>query len=220
MRRFERELRTFAKLDHPYIVQVLDVGRLENNAPYMLMEQVDGLPLIDLSLEGRKLGELVRLFDRILAALAFAHANRIIHRDLKPDNVLVTTDELGELIPKLMDFGLAMVAQSQAATRLTADGMVVGTPAYMAPEQACDEQYKIGPATDLYAFGCMLYELLCGAPPHVAANPMTLLLAHATKAPRPFVPLDTIPFSGEAGGSHHALALRKTLSIASSSPPM
>jgi len=194
VRRFEREMRTIAQLNHPYIVQILDVGRLNTGAPYMLMEQIDGIPLIDLDLTGRSLGSLIRLFDRILAALAFAHARRIIHRDLKPDNVLVFEDELGELIPKLMDFGLAMVAvKGQLATRLTADGMVVGTPAYMAPEQACDEHHKICPATDLYAFGCMLYEMLCGAPPHVAASPMALLLAHATKPPRPFVALRTIP---------------------------
>lgn len=194
VRRFERELRTIAALNHPGIVQVLDVGRLKNGAPYMLMEQVDGVPLIDLDITGRSLGELVRLFDRILAALAYAHARRIVHRDLKPDNVLVMTDPLGELHPKIMDFGLAMVAaRGQMATRLTADGMVVGTPAYMAPEQACDEHHKIGPPTDLYAFGCMLYELLAGSPPHVATSPMALLLAHATKPPRPFVPLPSLP---------------------------
>jgi hypothetical protein len=194
VRRFERELRTIAALNHPGIVQVLDVGRLKNGAPFMLMEQVDGVPLIDLDISGRSLGDLVRLFDRILAALAYAHARRIVHRDLKPDNVLVMTDPLGELHPKIMDFGLAMVAaKGQAATRLTADGMVVGTPAYMAPEQACDEHHKIGPPTDLYAFGCMLYELLSGGPPHIATSPMALLLAHATKPPRPFSPLPSLP---------------------------
>jgi eukaryotic-like serine/threonine-protein kinase len=194
VRRFERELRTIAALNHPGIVQVLDVGRLKNGAPYMLMEQVDGVPLIDLDITGRSLGDLVRLFDRILAALAYAHARRIVHRDLKPDNVLVMTDPLGELHPKIMDFGLAMVAaRGQMATRLTADGMVVGTPAYMAPEQACDEHHKIGPSTDLYAFGCMLYELLSGSPPHVATSPMALLLAHATKPPRAFTPLPSLP---------------------------
>ena len=194
VRRFEREMRTIAQLNHLGIVQVMDVGRLETGAPYLLMEQVDGVPLIDLDIRGRTLGELVRLFDRILAALAYAHARRIVHRDLKPDNVLIITDELGELHPKLMDFGLAMVAaRGQLATRLTADGMVVGTPAYMAPEQACDEHHKIGPATDLYAFGCMLYELLSGTSPHTASSPMALLLAHATKPPRPFVPLPTLP---------------------------
>ena len=194
VRRFEREMRTVAQLNHPYIVQILDVGRLLTGAPYMLMEQIDGVPLIDLSLCGRSLGELIRLFDRILSALAYAHARRIVHRDLKPDNVLVYTDEVGELIPKLMDFGLAMVAAvGKQSTRLTADGMVVGTPAYMAAEQACDEQHKICAATDLYAFGVMLYELLCGSSPHIAASPMALLLAHATKPPRPFVPLPEIP---------------------------
>ncbi len=194
VRRFEREIRTFAQLHHPYIVHVHDVGRLLNNAPYILMEEVAGCPLIDLPLEGRTLGELLRLFDRILAALAEAHARRIIHRDLKPDNVLVYEDPLGELIPKLMDFGLAMVAlETQTATRLTADGMVVGTPAYMAPEQACDEHHKISPATDLYAFGCMLFELLCGFPPFPGNSPMAILLAQATKPPKPFEPLPTIP---------------------------
>jgi tRNA A-37 threonylcarbamoyl transferase component Bud32/tetratricopeptide (TPR) repeat protein len=195
--RFRKELTTIASLEHPYIVRMLDFGHLLNGAPYMLMEQIDGSPLIDLPLYGRTFGELIRLFDRILAALAYAHSHRIIHRDLKPDNVLVFEDDIGELIPKLMDFGLAMAAVQDQASRLTADGMVVGTPAYMAPEQACDEQYKICPATDLYSFGCMLYEMLCGNPPHVAASPMALLLAHATKPPRPFNPLPSIPEAGK-----------------------
>ncbi len=121
-------------------------------------------------------------------ALGEAHAHGLIHRDLKPDNILIAEDEHGILRPKLMDFGLALRADENDM-RITCDGMVVGTPIYMAPEQACDEHYQICPATDFYGIGCILYELFCGVPPFSGANAVAVMVAQAKEPPRKFTPL-------------------------------
>ncbi|MFA5624871.1 MAG: protein kinase [Bradymonadales bacterium] len=187
--RFEREIRNFAQLMHPYIVQVYDVGKLKDGAPYIFMEEVKGAALSPRIFRGQSLEEILLFFDRVLEALAFAHSNAIIHRDLKPDNILVTKDASGSYIPKIMDFGLALRADEKD-TRITVDGMVVGTPIYMAPEQACDEHYKISPATDLYAMGCIIYEFFSGKPPFDGKTAVSVLLAQAGDEPPPFVPLE------------------------------
>lgn len=186
--RFDREIRNFAQLIHPYIVQVYDVGQMLTGEPYIFMEQVDGTPINADMLRGRPFGEIVMLIDRILEGLDEAHANNLIHRDLKPDNILVTEDSEGRLMPKLMDFGLALRADENEM-RITCDGMVVGTPIYMAPEQACDEHYQICPATDFYGIGCILYELFCGAPPFTGTNAVMVMVAQAKEPPKMFKPL-------------------------------
>ncbi len=185
--RFEREIRNFAQLIHPYIVQVYDVGQLSSGDPYIFMEQVNGDPLCANKLIGRPFHEIMMLIDNILEALGEAHANNLIHRDLKPDNILIAEDENGFLRPKLMDFGLALRADENDM-RITCDGMVVGTPIYMAPEQACDEHYQICPATDFYGIGCILYELFSGAPPFSGPNAVAVMVAQAKETPRKFTP--------------------------------
>ncbi len=186
--RFEREIRNFAQLVHPYIVQVYDVGQMLTGEPYIFMEQVDGKPINSDMLKEKSFGEIMMLIDRILEGLDEAHANNLIHRDLKPDNILVTEDSEGRLMPKLMDFGLALRADENEL-RITSDGMVVGTPIYMAPEQACDEHYQICPATDFYGIGCILYELFCGHPPFTGSNAVMVMVAQAKETPKPFKPL-------------------------------
>lgn len=186
--RFEREIRNFAQLIHPYIVQVYDVGQLETGEPYIFMEQVEGKPINSKMLMNRPFSEIMMLIDRILEGLDEAHANNLIHRDLKPDNILVTEDSEGRLMPKLMDFGLALRADENEL-RITYDGMVVGTPIYMAPEQACDEHYQICPATDFYGIGCILYELFTGEPPFTGTNAVMVMVAQAKEKPKPFKPL-------------------------------
>ena len=186
--RFEREIRNFAQLVHPYIVQVYDVGQMETGEPYIFMEQIDGKPISAKRLRNRSFDEIMMLIDRILDGLGEAHAHGLIHRDLKPDNILVTEDSEGRLMPKLMDFGLALRVDENDM-RITSDGMVVGTPIYMAPEQACDEHYQICPATDFYSIGCILYELFCGDPPFKGSNAVMIMVAQAKDKPKPFTPL-------------------------------
>ena len=188
LKRFEREIRNFAQLIHPYIVQVYDVGKMETGEPYIFMEEVHGKPISAALLKGKPFDEIMQLIDRILEGLDEAHCNHIIHRDLKPDNILVTVDETGALMPKLMDFGLALRADERDM-RITVDGMVVGTPVYMAPEQACDDHYLICPATDFYGIGCILYELFCGRPPFDGKNAIAIMTAQARDTPKPFAPL-------------------------------
>lgn len=187
LKRFEREIRNFAQLIHPYIVQVYDVGKMLTGEPYIFMEEVHGQPISAAMLKGKSFDEIMQLIDRILEGLDEAHANHIIHRDLKPDNILVTVDDTGALMPKLMDFGLALRADERDM-RITVDGMVVGTPIYMAPEQACDDHYLICPATDFYGLGCILYELFCGKPPFEGKNAIMIMTAQARDLPKPFVP--------------------------------
>ena len=159
LRRFRRERRTLARLAHPYIARLIDGGATDDGRPYLVMEYIDGRP-IDQYCDDRALDIHARLelFQRVCEAVQFAHANLIVHRDLKPSNILVTEDGT----PKLLDFGIAKLLQdpdvSDAAE--TADRSRLMTPRYASPEQA--RGGAITTATDVYALGLILYELLTG----------------------------------------------------------
>jgi serine/threonine protein kinase len=154
-RRFSREARLAAKLDHPNIVQVFDVGEDEGR-PYIVMEQVEGGTLGD-RLDGRRRSvpraEALRLLSQLCEGLGHAHAKKLVHRDIKPQNLLLRASD-GCL--KITDFGIARAAEE--TTRLTQAGKVIGTERYMAPEQLSDG--KITPAVDVYACGVVADELL------------------------------------------------------------
>jgi serine/threonine protein kinase len=154
-KRFSREARLAAKLDHPNIVQVFDVGE-DDGRPYIVMEQVDGGTLGD-RLDGRRRSmpraEALRLLSQLCQGLGHAHAKKLVHRDIKPQNLLLRSSD-GCL--KITDFGIARVAEE--TTRLTQAGKVIGTQRYMAPEQLADG--KITPAADVYACGVVADELL------------------------------------------------------------
>lgn len=159
-RRFLREARLAARLSHPNIVAVYDVGE-EDGRPFIVMEYVEGETLADL-LHGRgrlEPEEAAALALQACAGLETAHEAGLVHRDIKPQNLLVTPG--GAL--KIADFG---IARSLDGTRLTQVGTVLGTAAYLAPEQAAGE--TVTAAADVYALGAVLYELLTGRPPHVA----------------------------------------------------
>jgi WD40 repeat protein/tetratricopeptide (TPR) repeat protein len=157
--RFQAEAEAVAHLQHPHIVQIHEVGEYAGR-PFLSLEYVEGGNLSQTIRRelptARRAGHLVETLAR---AVHFAHQHGIIHRDLKPANVLLTAE--GE--PKITDFGLAKQLHSQAGHTQT--GAVLGTPAYMAPEQARGTSHKIGPAADVYALGAILYELLTGWPP-------------------------------------------------------
>lgn len=166
-RRLIREARAAAALNHPHIVSVYDFGEA-NGLPFFVMELVEGPSLGDKPPTG--LPKIVEIGLQICAALEHAHANKIIHRDLKPDNVLVSTT--GQSV-KLADLGLALPGQG---ARISHAGVVLGTPSYMAPEQALGRE--VDARTDLYALGVLLYELTTGRVPFKGDDPLTVLSQH------------------------------------------
>ena len=206
--RFRREVEALARLQHPHIVQIYDVGEADGR-PYFTMEFVPGGSLAAMLTGVPQLpAAAARLVQVLAAAVHAAHEAGVVHRDLKPANILIQRTEdrglglglgLGErnptpaltpnpnplssvLCPKITDFGLAKPFD---APELTASGMLVGTPAYMAPEQVRGDRPAVGPAADIYALGAILYQMLTGRPPFQGAELMDLLsqVAHAEPLP-------------------------------------
>ncbi len=177
--RFAREAEAVAQLRHPNIVQIYEVGK-QDGLPYFSLEFVEGGSLADrlkgTPLPARSAAELIETLARAMHA---AHQQQIVHRDLKPGNVLLTAD--GQ--PKITDFGLAKRLDVEISQ--TQSGALLGTPPYMAPEQAAREKGAIGPATDLYALGAILYELLTGRPPFQAASVFETLEQVCSQEPVP-----------------------------------
>jgi serine/threonine-protein kinase len=176
LKRFEREARTVATLDHPHILKVFDVGQ-QDNLLYLVMELKTGGSLASLIRGGSlPLGRVAKLLSQIASALDYAHENGIVHRDLKPQNVLLDAQQNAILT----DFGIAKVQQADM-TALTMTGMAMGTPAYMAPEQW--QGGVIDARTDIYALGIMLFEMLTGRVPFTAETPYQLMFAHVQQQP-------------------------------------
>ncbi len=175
--RFQREARAAGDLNHPNICGMYEVSQI--GATYFIsMEFIDGRPLSDYISDGQSQRKVVGVILKLAAGLAHAHERGIVHRDLKPANVMIDTK--GE--PKLMDFGLARRLDTPQDVRATQSGMIVGSPAYMSPEQARAEHDKIGPKTDIYGLGVLFYEMLTGSLPF--RGQMVVVLGQiATKLP-------------------------------------
>ncbi len=174
--RFRLEAETLARLHHPNIVQVFEVGSV-GRRPFFAMEHVEGGNLsARLGGQPQPARESAALVEALARAVHAAHQAGVVHRDLKPSNVLLAERRSEETFgtPKISDFGLAK--RVQVDTSLTRTGTVMGTPDYMAPEQARAEGKDIGPACDIYALGSILYHLLTGRPPFVGPRPMDVLL--------------------------------------------
>ncbi len=210
--RFRQEAEAVARLHHPNIVQIHDIGEA-NGIPYFVLEYVE-----EGSLVGRLRGDpqdvkpAVRLVETLARTVHFAHQRGIVHRDLKPANVLLQTSSgsltnddpdsgqppvlagLQAVIPKITDFGLAKRLNEEDLS--SPSGEVVGTPSYMAPEQAGGKAYLVGPATDVYALGAILYEMFTGRPPFKGATPLDTVVQVVHEEPvrprslRPNLPLD------------------------------
>jgi tRNA A-37 threonylcarbamoyl transferase component Bud32 len=178
--RFVREARTVARFEHPHIVPIYKVGGHKNEVLYIVMRCVDGPSLRQLLEKRRRLSvrDAARIARQVADAVGYAHDHGVVHRDIKPDNILL--DSRGQVL--VSDFGIAKAAQ-EASTQLTTEGMVVGTPQYMSPEQATGE--RVDARADIYALGIVLYHMLAGAPPFHGESAQAILMKQATATPTP-----------------------------------
>jgi serine/threonine-protein kinase len=197
LRRFEREVQATALLSHPNTVEIYDYGHAEDGTFYYVMEYLDGLDLDDLVTRHGPLppARAVHLLRQLCGALQEAHAAGLVHRDIKPGNVLVCRHGGRHDVAKLLDFGLVLAAGApDDPTRLTAKGAVLGTPAYMAPEQARGAA-AADARSDLYSLAALGYFLLAGRPPFQGGSAVELMLAHVQE---PVPPLAGAPADLEA----------------------
>ena len=179
--RFFREARAANEIASDHIVQVTDFGRTDDGANFLVMEFLEGVNLAELvtgfhAVEPRR---VVKIALQITEGLTAAHAKGVIHRDLKPANIQLVRRGADADFVKIMDFGIAKIAESN--TQLTKTGAILGSPAYMSPEQASGK--PIDHRTDIYALGVILFELLTGRPPFMGDSPTQILVAHVTQPP-------------------------------------
>jgi serine/threonine protein kinase len=168
LKRFEREAKAVAQLNHPNIVNITDYGEYEG-VPYLVMEYLRGGTLKQMLGKPMPYAEAARLLAPVASALQYAHEHKVIHRDVKPSNILIT--ESGA--PMLTDFGIARILDLQEGQTLTGTGVGIGTPEYMAPEQWTGD---ITPAVDIYSLGVVFYELVTGHKPYTADTPAAVLI--------------------------------------------
>jgi eukaryotic-like serine/threonine-protein kinase len=177
--RFQAEAQAVARLEHPHIVPVYEVGDLEGQ-PYFTMKYVSGTTLARRLAAGPlPARESAALLAPVCEAIHFAHGRGVLHRDLKPSNILIDRDSR----PLVTDFGLAKRIESDAG--LTQTGAIIGTPCHMAPEQAAGRRGQVGPASDVYSLGTILYQMLTGRPPFQAASPVDTVLLVLEQEPLP-----------------------------------
>jgi eukaryotic-like serine/threonine-protein kinase len=184
--RFKREIRVAARLQHPNILSVLDSGEVDGQL-WFAMPFVEGENVYE-RLQREQVfapAEALRIAQAAASALAYAHAQGVVHRDIKPENILLSGEEV-----LVADFGVAR-AVSEVAEKLTATGMVVGTPTYMSPEQASGEK-AIDGRTDIFALGCVLYEMISGDAPFKGPTPQATLMRRFMGPPRPLRPMASI----------------------------
>ncbi|MEU8425072.1 serine/threonine-protein kinase [Micromonospora sp. NPDC048835] len=172
-KRFRREARATARLDHPGVPAVHDLG-VHGEDLFLVMQLVPGIVLADHVAEQERLSvaEAASIAAQVCSVLVAAHAASLVHRDLKPQNLMITPAG----VVKVLDFGVAALLGPAEASRLTATGRTLGTPAYIAPEQA--QGGPVGPSADLYALGCVLFEMLSGNPPYEASNAPDMMRRH------------------------------------------
>jgi serine/threonine-protein kinase len=179
--RFLREAKALSTLRHPNIVDVHSYGII-GVLPYVALEYLDGSSLESQLSNGQPLDPALAMhvLTQVLQALAYAHGLGVVHRDLKPDNVVLVTGERGQPVVKLLDYGLAKFLSADDdpmhGSALTMTGMIMGTPLYMAPEQAAGK--TVDARVDVYAAGCLLFEMLSGRPPYAGESNAEVFRAH------------------------------------------
>ncbi|TXD35898.1 protein kinase [Lujinxingia vulgaris] len=192
-RRFETEARAIARLSHPGCVMLYEFGlEPELEALYAVFEYVKGRSLEKWAGQKLAIDDVLDLGRQVVAAIEHAHSQKIIHRDLKPDNIMVTIADSGKLEVKVLDFGIARIAEddeTQDQSRLTKMGQMFGTPPYMSPEQI-RARLNITFATDIYSIGVILYELIEGRLPFLADSPIETVMLHLNEEVPPMVRSD------------------------------
>jgi serine/threonine-protein kinase len=189
--RFVREAQTIARLEHPHIVPIYEVGK-QGGLLYIVMRCVDGPSLRQLLARQQRLAvrDAASIARQVADALAYAHTEGVVHRDVKPDNILL--DRHGHVL--VTDFGIAKAARAVAAggEQLTVEGMIIGTPQYMSPEQAAGE--AVDGRSDVYSLGIVLYQLLAGTPPFDGPSSAAILAKQLTAQPTPITKVrDDVP---------------------------
>ncbi|MCA9768136.1 MAG: serine/threonine protein kinase, partial [Gemmatimonadetes bacterium] len=203
--RFGAERQALAVMEHPAIAKVYDAGVTPDGAPYFVMEYLEGMPITEwCDAHAASTEQRLRLFIEVCRAIQHAHGKGIIHRDLKPGNILVT-EQAGRPLPKVIDFGIAKAVDLRLGEQslVTQHGQLLGTPAYMAPEQADGDGIDIDTRADIYALGVMLYELLVGRlpldPKEMGFLPfIARLVMRQTNPPTPSARLVTLAEEGPA----------------------
>ncbi|MFH2005674.1 MAG: serine/threonine-protein kinase [bacterium] len=183
--RFLSEARALERVNHPNIIQIFDFGRLEDGRLYYAMEYLQGTELTELMAPDKSLSldQVDDMLRQIAGALDVAHQAGIIHRDLKPDNIFVNQTTTG-YIPKIIDFGVAKLLEGGLdSANKTTDGMIMGTPLYMSPEQAAGQIDKISARSDIYALGVIVYQMLSGQCPINAPSAALILAKHIMEQP-------------------------------------
>jgi serine/threonine protein kinase len=189
--RFRREAEIASRLGHPHIVEVLDFNTLPDGTPYLVLELLEGESLAARLARGRlPLGDTLDLLRQVGSALQAAHLAGVVHRDLKPDNIFLSPSDGGGVVhhvAKVLDFGISKIQGSQ--TLVTQEAVVMGTPRYMAPEQALGKNQEIDARADLFSLGVILYEMLAGEAPFVREQVAMAIYAVVHEPHRPIVEL-------------------------------
>jgi serine/threonine-protein kinase len=185
-RRFLLEAKISARINHPNIIEVIDVGQAEDGSLFLVMELLTGQSLetaVRRQVPPMPVKDFVRFMIDVAKALSAAHKSGVIHRDLKPTNIFLHKDRDGVVVPKILDFGVSKILEEETNHALTMAGTVLGSPLYMSPEQAMGAPNLDG-RTDIFAFGSIMFEALAGTRAYEAANFNALIVTIATQQPK------------------------------------